>query len=393
MKFKELLRIFLYALILLTAVLLSVLILLTGLSGSLKGAVATVKYGAALGVIHQNYVGDAEPAEITDRALEAALAALDDRWSYYMDQESYAAYQEAAANRYQGIGVTISKDGETGGFRIVAITKEGPAQAAGLVEGDIILAVDGIDVTAGEMEDIKALIQADYGGAAVVTVLRADGTKTDFTVSCEVIYDTPVAWSMLDGDVGYVRIENFRAGAAGDAIDAVESLREQGAERLVFDVRNNPGGQVSELVELLDYLLPEGDIFIRADRRGREIVERSDADCVELPMAVLINGQSYSAAEYFAAALREYDCAVLVGEATSGKARSQVTIPLFDKSALHLSRYTYLTPERIDLYEAGGLTPDVEAGLTEEEYADYVTGWLEPGEDPQVRAAIETLGA
>ena len=204
----------------------------------------------------------------------------------------------------------------------------------------------------------------------------------------------PVTFELLaDGTTGYVAITNFREGAAQNAIDAVEELMSQGAERLIFDVRDDPGGQLTELIELLDYLLPEGDIFIRSDKYGNETIEVSDADCVDLPMAVLVNADSYSAAEFFAAALREFDWAIIVGEATTGKSRSQVTIRLNDGSAVHISTYRYLTPNRVDLYEAGGLTPDLEIGLSEEEYTTYVTGWLEPDDDPQVQAAAEALKA
>ena len=370
---------------------LTAFILLAVLAGGFGGAVSAIKYAAGIGVIQRYYVGDYDIAAVTDSALSGAVDSLGDRWSYYMDSDTYEAYQDASANRYQGIGVTITQDDETGGFLIMALTKDGPAQQAGLLEGDIILAVDGVDVTGGTMEDLKALIQADFGRDALVTVLRADGTREDIPVSCEEVFSNPVSYEMLDGNVGYIRLENFRSQAGAEAIAAVEALREQGAESLVFDVRSNPGGQVSEMVELLDYLLPEGDLFVRADKRGHEVVETSDAECVELPMAVVVNSQSYSAAEFFAAALREYDWAVVAGEATTGKARSQVTASLWDGSAIHLSRYTYLTPARVDLYEAGGIVPDAAAELTEDEQLDFDTGWLEPGEDPQILAAIAAI--
>ena len=370
---------------------LTAFILLAVLAGGFDGAVSAIKYAAGLGVIQRYYVGDYDVTSVTDSALSGAVESLGDRWSYYMDSDTYEAYQDASANRYQGIGVTITQDEETGGFLIMALTKDGPAQQAGLREGDIILAVDGVNVTSGAMEDLKALIQADFGRDALVTVLREDGTQEDVAVSCEEVFSNPVSYEMLDGNVGYIRLENFRSQAGTEAIAAVETLLEQGAESFVFDVRSNPGGQVSEMVELLDYLLPEGDLFIRADKRGHEVVETSDAGCVELPMAVVVNSQSYSAAEFFAAALREYDWAIVAGEATTGKARSQVTASLWDGSAIHLSRYTYLTPGRVDLYDAGGIVPDEVVELTEEEQLDFDTGWLEPGEDPQILAAIAAI--
>ena len=368
-------------------------LLLMGLSGGASGAMAALKYAAGLGVIRRYYVAEVEPAELTDAALAAAVDSLGDRWSYYMDADAYALYLDAEANRYQGIGVTIAKDEDTGGFRILAVTKDGPAFQAGLVPGDIILAVDGVDMTGSELAELKAMIQADFGKEALIAVVHEDATTGEYAVSCREVYTSPVTAELLDSGVGYIRIKNFRSGASQEAIAAMDSLREQGAERLIFDVRDNPGGQVSELVELLDYLLPEGDIFIRADRRGREKIETSDGECVSLPMAVVVNAQSYSAAEYFAAALQEYDWAAVVGEPTTGKARSQVTAQLADGSAIHLSRYTYLTPERNDLYAAGGLIPDVAAELTEEEYAQFATGWLEPEDDPQIQSAMAAWNA
>lgn len=361
--------------------------------GGFSGLRAVMKYAQVLHVIRSEFVGEYDLGDVTDDAMAGAIDGLDDMWSYYMDAETYAAYQDYSANRYQGIGVTITKDDATGGFAVLAVTKDGPAQAAGIVPGDVILAVDGIDVTEEDTAYLRDLIQADYGQDAVVTVLHEDGTTEDFAVSCEAVYSSPVEYAMLDGGVGYVALYNFRQGAGADAVAAVETLIEEGAESLVFDVRSNPGGQVTELTELLDYLLPEGDIFVRADKNGREAIETSDAACIELPMAVIVNGDSYSAAEYFAAALREYDWATVVGEPTTGKARSQVTVELPDGSAVHISKYTYLTPLRNDLYAAGGLTPDVEAVLTEEERTQYDTGWLEPADDAQVQAAIRALEA
>jgi carboxyl-terminal processing protease len=368
-------------------------VLVTALCGGFSGLRAAARFVSVLRVVQTQYVGEYDLNALTEDAMSAVISGLDDRWSYYMDEDTYEAYQDYSANQYQGIGVTITKDEDTGGFLVVSITKDGPAQTAGMEAGDIILAIDGVSVTEEDTSYVRELIQADYNKTALVTVLRADGQTVDFSVSCEVIYTSPVSYELLEGDVGYVSIANFRQGAGAGAIAAIEDLMAQGAQCLVLDVRSNPGGQVTELVELLDYLLPEGDIFIRANKRGHEVVETSDAACVELPMAVLVNGDSYSAAEFFAAALGEYDWATVVGEPTTGKARSQVTIPLWDGGAVHLSKYTYLTPQRQDLYEAGGIVPDVEIVLTEQERSELDTGWLEPADDPQIQAAIAALNA
>ena len=354
---------------------------------------SSLKYAAVLQVIDRHFVGGFDMEKLTDAASAGAVDGLDDLWSYYLTAEEYADYMDYTANRYQGIGVTVAKDEASGGFTVISVTRDGPAQLAGITAGDIILAVDGISVLEGDTYFLKELIQTDFGQDALVTVRHADGTEEEFSVSCREIYSTPVTFELLGEDTGYIRIDNFREGAAANAIEAVDALMEEGAAYLVFDVRNDPGGQLTELVTLLDRLLPEGEIFIRSDRDGNETVETSDGNCVELPMAVIVNGDSYSAAEFFAAALQEYGAAVVVGEHTTGKARSQVTIPLTDGSAVHISKYSYLTPQRNDLYETGGIQPDVELALSEEERLEFDTGWLQPAEDPQVRAAIDAVHA
>ena len=188
---------------------------------------------------------------------------------------------------------------------------------------------------------------------------------------------------MLTETIGYVSIRNFHTGAGKETIQQVEKLLEEGAEKIIFDVRNNPGGYVHEMVEVLDYLLPEGPLFRSINYNGKEDVEESDGDCLEIPMAVMINGNTYSAAEFFAAALVEYDWAVSVGEHTTGKGYYQTTIQLGDGSAVQLSTGAYTTPKGVNLTEAGGLQPDV-AVVPGETVGSLL-------EDPQIIGAMEAL--
>ena len=380
------------ALYVLAGAVAALLIVILGFGG-FHGFARAAKFASVQRIIASRYVGEYDADAVTDAALSSAIVSLGDEWSYYMDADSYDAYQDYSANVYQGIGVTVSMDEATGGFLVHATDRDGPADRAGVLAGDIILAVDGVDMKGKTTEQLRSSIQADYGREALLTLQGADGETREVSVLCEEIYSNPVTYQLLDGHVGYIAISNFRQGAGQESIAAVDSLRELGADCLVFDVRNDPGGQVTEMVEILDYLLPEGDLFIRADKKGHEVVETSDDDCVEMPMAVVVNAESYSAAEFFAAALRDYDWAKIAGEPTTGKARSQVTYSLWDGSAVHLSTYSYLTPSRTDLYEAGGLVPDAEAAMPEELQLQYQTGWLEPEDDPQVQAAIALLDA
>ena len=335
------------------------------------------------------YVNGADAQKLEDAAAHAMVEALGDRWSYYIPADEYAAYQEQKKNAYVGVGITIRDTGE--GYHIDAVTEGGPAEKAGLLPGDVMIAVDGKSVIGMAVEDGKALVQGKKGTTVDITVERA-GEQLTFTVKRDTIRTKVAEGQMLEGNIGLVTIKNFNTNCYAESKAAVEALMDQGAVAIIFDVRYNGGGYAEEMVKLLDYLLPKGDLFRTVDYMGKESLDRSDAACVELPMAVLVNGSSYSAAEFFAAALREYEWATVVGEKTSGKGHYQVTYPLSDGSAVGLSIGKYFTPKGQCL-EGVGLVPDVEVPVDEETaYAIYI-GSLDPMEDPQILAAIEALKA
>lgn len=351
----------------------------------------TLKYTQMLSIIDDYYIGDADGLPVADAGYGAMISALDDRWSYYMTAADYGRYKELSDNKYTGIGVSITPDEDTGGLLITAVTEGSPAERAGIQPGFIMTAIDGTDITGMTTAEVRELIQACGEDAFTVTALISAGESADFTVACELIVTVPVSYEMLDPDTGYIRIANFESGCAEGFKAAVNELIDGGATRIVADVRNNPGGKVTELIAALDFLLPEGDIFVSASKNGKETVHTSDADCIDVPISVLVNESSYSAAEYFAAALSEYGRAVTVGERTTGKGRSQVTLELRDGSAVHISSKTYLTPDRVDLSETGGVTPDIEIGLDEEDASLLKQGRLDREDDAQLTAAIEAV--
>ena len=312
-------------------------------------------------VLDDNYIGDTDDAALTNAAAAALVSATGDRWSYYMTAEQYEAYQMYSNNEYTGIGVTLQAGGGTSGLQIVAVASQSPAEKAGLKAGEAILEVDGQAVADRSLEEVQAQIRAKVNQTLTLSVRAANGETRTVKVDCTVIHTEPVTYEMLPEQIGYVKIANFQSGAGAGAIKAVKQLLDDGAKSLIFDVRGNPGGRVNELVTILDYLLPEGDLFVSVDKSGKEDVTTSDNIALKVPMVVLVDASSYSAAEYFAAALQEYNWATIVGEATTGKGRSQTTIVLSDGSAVHLSTARYLTPNRVDLSEQGGVTPDVKA--------------------------------
>lgn len=188
-------------------------------------------------------------------------------------------------------------------MRVEEVAAGGPAEEAGIRVGDLLLAVEGEDVLPLGIDGTRNLVRGEEGTHVNMHFSR-NGSEYDVSVERRSIETPVVTGELLDGSIGYVKIDNFDERSAAETIAFVKALIGQGAEALLFDVRFNPGGYADELVKVLDYLLPEGDLFRSVDYAGREEVDTSDASCVELPMAVLVNEDSYSAAEFFAAALR-----------------------------------------------------------------------------------------
>ncbi|HJB56030.1 MAG TPA: S41 family peptidase [Candidatus Flavonifractor intestinipullorum] len=342
-----------------------------------------------LGLIRTSFVGEYEESDVIDNAMAGMIAGTGDRWSYYLSPESYQAEMEHRANAYVGIGVTVDYSREEG-LSIVGVTAGGPAEEAGLQPGELITAVDGVSAAGEDREEAMDLIQGEEGTTVVLTVQDEAGTEREVTVERRNIESDPVSYEMLEGDVGYVQISNFFSRSADGLKAAVDDLQSRGARALVFDVRNNGGGYLDELTAMLDYLLDEGPILQTRSHTGAEEVVESDAACVDLPMAVLVNADTYSAAEIFAGELQERGVGVIVGVPTSGKGYSQQTFLLPNGGAVGLSTAAYFTGEGVSLIGTG-LTLDREVALTEEQAAQLAAGTLEHGEDPQLQAALELL--
>ncbi len=340
-------------------------------------------------LIQARFIGEADAVDMEDAAADAMIRSLGDRWSYYIPAAEYQSHMEHQANAYVGIGITIQLREDGTGFDITKVEENGPAQEAGLRAGDIITAVDGEKVAALGADGAKERVRGKEGTYVDITVLR-QGTELTLSVERRTIQTKVATGELLDGGIGLVTIVNFNSKCADETISAIESLLDQGAEKLIFDVRFNGGGYKAEMVKALDYLLPEGPLFRSVDYAGRERVDKSGESCLDIPMAVLVNGSSYSAAEFFAAALREYDAAVVVGEKTSGKGHFQNTFTLLDGSAVGLSVGKYFTPQGVSL-EGVGITPDVLVEVDAETAAMIYAGTLPRGEDPQLQAAVAAL--
>ena len=341
----------------------------------------------------ETYYIDIDKVEMTkveDAAANAMVEALGDRWSYYVTKEEYAQLMEQNANSYVGIGITITARVDKQGFDITKVEPGGSAQAGGILPGDILIGAEGERFINVDSSVCSGIIRGKEGTKVTVNVIR-DGEELSFELTRQTIKSKVAEGKMLPGNIGLVSITNFNDRCAEESIAAIESLIEQGATAFIFDVRNNPGGYKHELVKLLDYLLPEGKLFVSKDYTGKESTDWSDDKCLRMPMAVLINGNSYSAAEFFAAALEEYEWATVVGDPTTGKGNFQVTFQLSDGSGVGLSIGKYFTPKGVSLADAGGLVPKVLVEISEELEAKIYADLVPPEEDPQIQAAVNAL--
>lgn len=348
------------------------------------------KLDEIVALLNEVYVDGYDTDKLGDYLAQAAVAATGDRWSYYVSAEDYDAFVESNENAYVGIGVTVeSSDDLTDGVQITKVTPNSPAEEAGIEADDRIYAVEGETVESLGLDEAKNRIRGEEGTEVTLTILRGE-KKFDVTVKRASVEVEVVKYSMLDGSIGYIKINNFEANSADRTIEAIDTLREQGAKALVFDLRFNPGGRKDELVRVLDELLPEGPLFRSVDYKGNESVDYSDADCVELPMAVLVNGDSYSAAEFFAAALQEYDWATVVGTKTCGKANYQQTFRLSDGSAVAVSTGHYQTPHGVTLANVG-VTPDEIVEVDNKTYLELYKEAVAVKDDAQLQAAIKAV--
>ncbi len=355
----------------------------------LEGMPVTNKTSEISAYLEKFFIDDYDEQALSDAAAKAMVTATGDRWSYYLSASEYESYKETMENAYVGIGITIVVDEDAGGLRIESVTADSPAYKAGLQVGDIILEAEGQKTIDLGTTGTRDLVRGEEGTTVHLKVQRGDETF-ELDVLRESIKVDVATCRMLDGGIGYVKINNFDTRCFDETSACIDELLSQGAKALLFDVRFNGGGYKDEMVKILDKLLPEGVLFQSEDYAGKKQTDTSDRACIELPMAVLVNRDAYSAAEFFAAALQEYDWAKVVGEKTCGKGNFQTGFPLTDGSYLNISIGKYYTPQGRSLTDIG-VTPDEQIEYDDETYAKLYYGQLPDEEDTQLQAAIGIL--
>lgn len=329
--------------------------------------------------------------EIDDQQLEDYLyyglvAGIGDDYAAYYTEEELDNMMDSSNGSYGGIGAMFSQNLNTGVMTVSKVYEGYPAYKAGILPQDILYKVDGEDVTGQDLSVVVTKIKGEEGKEVTLSMLRGEEVL-DFTMKCEIIEIQTVESAMLEGKTGYIQITEFDTITTSQFEKALTDLQAQGMESLVIDLRNNGGGSVEAVTEIADMLLPEGTI-VSIDYQYKEKEERtSEASCVDLPMAVLINGYSASASEILAGALQDHGVAKIVGTQSFGKGIVQNVLSLNDGTAIKLTVAKYYTPNGNDIHKVG-ITPDVEIDLPEELKTQVE---LSPEEDVQLQKAIETL--
>ena len=331
-------------------------------------------------MISKEYYTDVPEDAVTEGMLAGYVRGLGDPYSVYRSDTEMSRYEDSNTGVYTGIGITVVKN-SAGEAEIAAVTEGGPAEKAGLKPGDTVVEVEGISVT-DQYAEALAKISGEIGTSVSLRVRQAEGGRI---VPCSVmraqIDETCVYSEMLEHHIGYIRITAFRSVTVTQFSTALHDLRTAGAEGFIFDVRDNGGGLLSALEKMVDPILPEGELAFSYDRTGEATaILISDAEALEMPYTVLVNGNTASAAELFACLLRDYAGAKLVGEKTFGKGIMQTTFQLAS-GGLTLTTATYSTG-KTPCYHQIGLEPDVLS--VPEESAET---------DTQLRAAQDTVQA
>lgn len=340
-------------------------------------------------LIDQYYMNDISVEDMRIGAYKGLLEGLGDPYTCYYTAEEFDALMESTTGTYYGIGAVVQQDVRTMYITIVKPYVDGPAYNAGMLPGDIIYKVNDTDVTGMDIDKVVSMMKGEAGTKVKVTVVRdGESNPVELLITRGEIEIETIEYEMLEDKIGLVTISSFDEHTPEQFKDAIKSLKKDGMKGLVIDLRDNGGGLLNSVVEMLDYMLPEGMIVYTEDKYGnREEFKSTDKEVFELPAAVLINGNSASASEIFAAAMQDYKAATIVGTTSFGKGIVQTILPLTDGTAVKITIARYFTPNGVCIHGIG-VNPDVEVELNEKLKQQVV---IAHEEDNQLQAAIKVL--
>lgn len=344
------------------------------------GSEVESKLNAIDSVLESFYFGDVDDETAKDNIYKAYLSSYGDKYTMYYTADEYKALKESTNGKFYGIGAVCQLSGE-GGVLLVDVYDNGAGYQAGLRSGDRVVNVDGRDITDMELSSAVALIKGDKGTSVTLEVIRGTERLT-FSAVRDAVEAKTVSYTLLDNNIGYLSISQFEEVTTKQFKAAVEDLQSQGMKGLVIDIRNNPGGLLDTVVGMLKYMLPDGLIVYTEDKQGnRKEYKGQDNDEFNLPLAVIVNGNSASASEIFAGAIQDYGKGTIIGTQTYGKGIVQTVKPLTDGSAIKFTIAKYFTPKGQDIH-GKGVTPDM-----------VVEYDIDADVDTQLDAAIKNMEA
>ena len=353
-------------------------------SGSGKDAVDSSTQKKVSELKDQNYMGDVDEKQLEEGIYKGFISGLDDPYSVYYDEEETKSLYETTEGEYQGIGAVLSQNMNTGIITLVQIYDDSPAMKAGLKDNDILYKVNGEEVTGVELTEVVSHIKGEKGTTVEMTVLRgADNEEVTVTATRDTVEAQTVKYRMMDGQIGYVSVSEFDSVTYDQYQKALKDLEGQGMKGLVVDLRNNPGGNLNTVCDMLDLMLPKGLIVYTEDKDGnRQEASSDDENQFTLPLAVLVNGNSASASEIYAGAIQDYGIGDIVGTQTYGKGVVQQIFDLKDDTCVKLTIAKYFTPKGRSI-NGKGITPDIEV--------EYEADENNPEADNQLDKAVETI--
>lgn len=337
-------------------------------------------------IIDRYFLFDEDMTKVEDGIYAGMMNGLGDPYTVYYTKEEYKALNEDTEGKYSGIGAVVSQNPNTKIITIVKIFDNSPANDAGLQVGDIIYKIDGEEVAGTDMDIlVKTKIRGEEGTSFKMTVLRGDDRKeVELDLTRRSIEVETVAGKMLDNNIGYIAVSQFDAVTSEQFKSNIESLQSQGMTKLIVDLRGNPGGLLDQVVDMLDYILPEGLVLYTEDKYGEREEYYSDGSHeLKIPMVVLVNENSASASEVFTATFRDFEWGTVVGKTTFGKGIVQNVLPLGDGTAVKITTQHYYPPSGYDLHKVG-IKPDLEVDLNE-------GAKIGTDSDNQLSAAIDIL--
>ena len=342
-------------------------------------------------LISQRFLHDVDKNDLTEAMYGGLVNGLDDQYSYYFTKEEFEQAMQSLSGHYQGIGVILVMEKENADVIVGHIYEDSPAKKAGVKVGDVVIQVNGEETTGKTLADIGTAIRESEEAIVNLTLKRkGEDNPIEIPVEKGDIEMSTVDSEMLEDKIGYITIFQFTQTTAEQFGKAYEELQNEGMERLLVDLRDNPGGSLQGVSDTLNVFMPKGLLVYSQNRQGERIEFNSEGkNPIEIPMVVLINGSSASASEIFAGAVKDHEIGKLVGTTTFGKGLVQSIFELDDGSAVKLTTSAYFTPNGIDI-NGKGIAPDIEV---ENKDPEAETEQQEEVTDEQFNQALEVLKA